>query len=172
MWTLSKRVATLLTIGWHPQAVRLGSRLHKALLRTPLRRLAALRQDVIVLTTRGARSGRETSTPLFYVARDHRLYVAASFAGSDQPPVWYRNLLAQPDVIVTLDGVAHPHHARTLEPAEAARVWPMLHAMYPTFARYRQRTRRVIPVVELTPSAARESATAGAGRPSAKGETR
>ena len=154
MWTLSKRIATLLTIGWHPQLVRLGSRIHRALLRTPLRHLAALRQDVLVLTTRGAVSGRETSTPFFYVTAGDRLYVAASFAGSDRPPVWYRNLVAHPHVTATLDGVARPYDARTLEPAEAARIWPMLNATYPTFARYRQRTRRVIPVVELMPRGA------------------
>ena len=72
----------------HPKLIRAGGRLHLALLRR-FRPAAFLSADTLVLTTRGRRSGRTRSTPLYYVRHDDRLYIAASFAGRDAPPNWY-----------------------------------------------------------------------------------
>ena len=80
-----------------------------------------------------------------------RLYIAASFAGSGQPPNWYRNLLAHPNVAVETRRSRGRYSARIADAAEAAALWPRLDAIYPTFAKYRTRTRRVIHIVELTP---------------------
>jgi deazaflavin-dependent oxidoreductase (nitroreductase family) len=97
----------------------------------------------------GARRGKETSTPLFYARDADRLLIAASFAGSGVPPGWYLNLVAHPDVQVTTSGRTERYRARTLSDAEAEAAWPKLLAVYPPFARYRQRAQRTIPVIVL-----------------------
>jgi deazaflavin-dependent oxidoreductase (nitroreductase family) len=120
----------------------------------PLLRLGRWRligQDSLLLTTRGRRSGRETTTPLFYAQEGGRLYVAGSFAGSGQPPNWYSNLEAHPEVTVETRSSRGRYRARVVDEPEATELWPKLDAIYPTFAKYRRRTSRVIPIVELSP---------------------
>jgi deazaflavin-dependent oxidoreductase (nitroreductase family) len=77
--------------------------------------------------------------------------VAGSFAGSGQPPNWYLNLVAHPDVMVATRTSEGRYRARVVDEAETAALWPKLDAVYPTFATYRQRTSRVIHIVELSP---------------------
>jgi deazaflavin-dependent oxidoreductase (nitroreductase family) len=151
MWSPPKIIASVLTWrGWNPRVIRAGSRLHKALLGR-FGRTRVIGGDALVLTTRGWLTGRETSTPLFY-ARDARgLLVAASFAGSGTPPVWYRNLVAHPDVKATVAGHTAPYRARPLDAVEVEAAWPKLLDVYPTFARYLARARRTIPVIRLEP---------------------
>ena len=151
--TLVEQIATFLTRkGWNPRVIRAGSRLHKFLFHTlRLGRFRLIGEDSLILTTTGRKTGRPTSTPLFYAEHDGRLYVAASFAGSGTPPNWYLNLTAQPEVTAEVRGVGCRYRARTVDAVEARQLWPQLDAVYPTFARYRTRTSRTIPVVELTP---------------------
>ena len=148
-----QRIASALTrTGWNPLTIRLGSRVHTFLFRTlGLGRFRLVGEDSLILTTVGRKSGRETSTPLFYAEAGARLYIAASFAGSGTPPQWYRNLLAHPEVTVETRRAKGCYRARTVDEAEAARIWPLLDAVYPTFAKYRARSTRVIPVIELLP---------------------
>lgn len=153
MWPPPKIIASALTWrGWNPAVIRAGSRLHARLLHR-FRRTSLIGGDALVLTTRGRKTGRETSTPLFYAEEPGRLLVAASFAGSGVAPGWYLNLSTDPDVRATIRGQTGRYRARTLSAEEAERAWPKLLAVYPTFARYRQRARRTIPVVELSPVA-------------------
>ena len=152
VWPPPKLIATLLTWrGWNPRVIRAGSRIHAALLRR-FGRTTLIGGDALLLTTRGRKTGRDGSTPLFYAREADRLLVAASFAGSGTPPGWYLNLLAHPDARVTIDGRTGRYRARTLDPAEADAAWPRLLSVYPTFARYRRRARRTIPLVELRPT--------------------
>jgi F420H(2)-dependent quinone reductase len=153
---LTKRIASAVTTGGpHPRTVRMGSRLHLWMIRR-FGDPRFLTRDVLVLTTTGRRSGEPRSTPLYYVRRgdgtDARYYVAASFAGRDAPPVWYLNLVANPQVSIQIRGSRIGCRARVLEPGEADAVWPLLDATYRPFARYRRRTDRVIPVIELAPA--------------------
>jgi deazaflavin-dependent oxidoreductase (nitroreductase family) len=149
MWPPPKLIATALTWrGWNPRVIRAGSRLHAYLLRR-FGRAKLIGRDALLLTTRGRRTGKETSTPLFYAADAGHFLVAASFAGSGALPGWYLNLVADPEVQATIDGRTQHCHARTLSEREAEAVWPKLLAVYPTFSRYRRRARRTIPIVEL-----------------------
>jgi deazaflavin-dependent oxidoreductase (nitroreductase family) len=159
MRDLSKPIASLLTVRLHPGWVRAGGRFHLALLRR-FPRAGLLGGDTLVLTTRGRRSGRARSTPVYCVRRGDRLYVAASFAGSDAPPNWYLNLVADPRVEVDLAGRHAGYRARVLSQDEAAPVWAELATIYRPFLRYQRRTRRLIPVVELTPAAGAATAAA------------
>ena len=150
MWPPPKIIATLLTWrGWNPRIIRAGSRFHTRLLRR-FGHAHLIGGDALVLTTRGRRSGRPTSTPLFYARDGDRLLIAASFAGSGVSPGWYRNLVAHPDLEAAVDGKTARYRARTLTDVETEAAWPKLLAVYPTFARYLRRTRQVIPVIELT----------------------
>jgi deazaflavin-dependent oxidoreductase (nitroreductase family) len=149
---LTKRIAGLLTRGGvHPRTVRAASRVHLWLYRR-FGGTGFLGTDTLVLTTTGLRSGRPRSTPVYFVARGDRLYIAASFAGRDTPPQWYLNLLADPRVTVQTADRHGPYLALVLPRARADQVWPLLVAAYRPFARYQQRTTRTIPVIELTPA--------------------
>jgi len=77
---LVEHIATLLTKkGWNPRVIRAGSRLHRFLFKTlRLGRSRLIGEDSLILTTLGRRSGRETSTPLFY-AQDKRQTVCGRF---------------------------------------------------------------------------------------------
>jgi deazaflavin-dependent oxidoreductase (nitroreductase family) len=153
MWPPPKLVASLLTWrGWNRPVIRAGSRLHTRLLRR-FGRTRLIGGDALVLTTRGRKTGRATSTPLFYAADGDRLLIAASYAGSGIEPQWYRNLLAHQDVTVTAGGRTADYRARTLSTEEATIAWPKLLAVYPPFARYRRRARLPIPVIELSRAA-------------------
>jgi deazaflavin-dependent oxidoreductase (nitroreductase family) len=167
--TLLEHIATFLTRkGWNPRVIRAGSRLHTFLFRAlGLGRFRLIGEHSLILTTRGRRTGRETSTPLFYAAAAGRLYVAASFAGSGRPPNWYHNLVAHPEVGVETRRARGRYLARVVDDVEAAALWPRLDAVYPTFARYRERTTRVIQIVELAPITPREQSRVEAGVPPA-----
>jgi deazaflavin-dependent oxidoreductase (nitroreductase family) len=147
---LSKPIASLLSWRLHPWLIRAGGRLHLALLRRfPGARIVG--SETLILTTRGRSSGRPRSTPVYFVRRGDRLYIAASFAGRDTPPNWYLNLVADPHVNVSAQGTCGSYLARELAAEEASRVWPLLVASYRPFTRYQQRTQRRIPVIELSP---------------------
>ena len=149
MWPPAKMIASALTWrGWNARVIRLGSRVHSALLRR-FGHVNVIGGDTLILTTRGRKSRQECSTPLFYAADDDRILVAASFAGSGTPPGWYLNLVAHPDVRATIGGQTERFRARTLTDVEADAAWHKLLAVYPTFARYRRRDIRKIPVIEL-----------------------
>jgi F420H(2)-dependent quinone reductase len=138
----------------HPMTeglIRGFSRLHTGLFRwVGFTGPGAFRQTLI-LTTRGRKTGREVSTPLLYIEENGKLYLVASFGGNDSHPGWYRNLVANPEVKVERNNESRRYHSRSLSPEEADNVWPQLLALYPSYADYRKKTARVIPVGELTP---------------------
>jgi deazaflavin-dependent oxidoreductase (nitroreductase family) len=147
---LSKPIASLMSLRLHPSLIRLGGRLHLALLRR-FRHATFLGAETLVLTTRGRKTGQSRSTPLYYVRHGDHLYIAASFAGRDEPPNWYLNLVAHSNVKVDAAGARGTYRARVLDPAEATAMWPELVATNPPYARYQRRTTRTIPVIELIP---------------------
>ena len=66
-------------------------------------------------------------------------------------PDWYRNLVANPDVEITMDGTSMPMRARTATPAEKAELWPDVVKAYKGYDGYQRRTERDIPVVICEP---------------------
>ncbi len=113
--------------------------------------MSPLNRNTLILTTRGRKTGRRIAKPLLYVEHDGRLYLVASYGGSDSPPGWYLNLVANPEVSVERGWARKTCRARTLSNEEALSVWPKLLAMYPAYADYQKKTSRLIPIVELTP---------------------
>ena len=136
--------------------VRRASETHRALVRSG-RAPRRLRRDLLLLTTRDRHSGEERTVPLFHVKVGEHFYVVPSFGGNDDPPGWYRNLRAEPEVVVETDGGRVRCRARTLEPGETVTLWPLLRRVHPGYAAYQRRTRRWIPVVELSAGASATS---------------
>ncbi len=137
---------------WLATLVRGASRAHAELYRM-LHGIGFLNRNTLVLTTRGRKTSREIAVPLLYVEDSGRLYVVASFGGSDTPPGWYRNLLVHPEVRAEVGATRRDYRARTLGADEAKLIWPKLLAIWPQYADYQKRTSREIPIVELTPLA-------------------
>jgi deazaflavin-dependent oxidoreductase (nitroreductase family) len=110
-------------------------------------RLAGIR--VLLLTTRGRRSGRERVAPLLYVETEKGFVVVASNAGDERDPAWWKNLEAHPEASVQVGGEHRAVRARRAGPAEEAELWPLLVAAYGPYQRYRERAGRPIPIVLL-----------------------
>ncbi|UZN03643.1 nitroreductase/quinone reductase family protein [Cellulomonas sp. S1-8] len=107
--------------------------------------------DVLVLTTVGAKSGEERSTPLaWFPGGDGTWLVVASAAGQVRNPAWFHNLAAHPDrVRIELDGQRIDVTAEQLHDDERARAWADLTAAGPQFGKYAEATDRELPVVRL-----------------------
>ena len=104
---------------------------------------------VVVLTSKGARSGKLRKTPLMRVEHDGDYAVVASLGGAPQHPVWYFNLKADPHVEIQ-DGPARSDRvARELSGSERDQWWERAVAAYPDYADYQRKTERVIPLFVL-----------------------
>jgi deazaflavin-dependent oxidoreductase (nitroreductase family) len=109
---------------------------------------------VLLLTTRGRRSGQPRTAPLLYLADGDRIVVVASKGGMSQHPLWYRNLEARPECEVEIGRERRAVRARVASPAEKRELWPRLVALYRDYDDYQARTERDIPVVILEPRSA------------------
>ncbi|MDF4249077.1 MULTISPECIES: nitroreductase family deazaflavin-dependent oxidoreductase [unclassified Streptomyces] len=107
---------------------------------------------VIVLTTKGAKSGKVRKTPLMRVEHDGRYAAVASLGGAPSHPVWYRNVLADPRVELQDGPVRQDMTAREVTGEEKAVWWERAVEAYPDYADYQRRTDREIPVLVLEPA--------------------
>jgi deazaflavin-dependent oxidoreductase (nitroreductase family) len=106
----------------------------------------------VELHTIGRKSGQRRSTMLSSPVQDEsRIIVVASKGGHEDHPQWYKNLAANPDVEVTVDGATRPMRARTASPEEKAELWPQIVAAYKGYEGYQRNTTRDIPVVICEP---------------------
>ena len=87
----------------------------------------------------------------FYTLRDGRYVLVASKGGDDRHPLWYLNLVAHPDIELTIRGKTLPMRARTATRAEKAELWPTIVAAYKGYEGYQRNTDRDIPVVICEP---------------------
>ena len=104
---------------------------------------------VLILTTKGRRSGEQRSTPLIYCSHGDDHVVVASKGGADEPPAWYLNLEADPDITVQVKGDRFPARARTATAEEKPELWKIMTEQWPAYDEYQQRSDREIPVVVL-----------------------
>jgi deazaflavin-dependent oxidoreductase (nitroreductase family) len=106
----------------------------------------------VELRTIGRKSGQTRTTMLTSpIHDDTRVVLVASKGGDDRDPQWYRNLSANPDVEVLIDGTTRKMRARTASPAEKAALWPDIVAAYKYYDSYQKRADRDIPVVICEP---------------------
>ncbi|WP_328420163.1 nitroreductase family deazaflavin-dependent oxidoreductase [Streptomyces sp. NBC_00443] len=106
---------------------------------------------VILLTTRGTKSGKIRKTPLMRVEHDGRYAAVASLGGAPKHPVWYHNVKGDPHVELQDGSVKRDMKAREITGAEKDAWWERAVAAYPPYAEYQQKTDRVIPVFVLEP---------------------
>lgn len=104
---------------------------------------------VLILTTTGRKSSEPRSTPLIYQRHGDDVLVVASNGGADAPPLWFRNLEADPEVQVQVKGDRFTARARTATAEEKPGMWRTMAAVWPAYNEYQTKTDREIPVVVL-----------------------
>jgi deazaflavin-dependent oxidoreductase (nitroreductase family) len=107
---------------------------------------------VVIITNRGARSGKVRKTPVMRVEHDGRYAAVASRGGAPTHPLWYYNLRADPKVVVQDGQTKQDMVAREISGDEREQWWERAVAAYPPYAEYQQKTSRVIPVFVLEPA--------------------
>lgn len=130
------------------------SRAHRAIVHATGGRVGGrgFGMPVVELTTVGRKSGRPRSVMLTApIIEGDRVVLVASKNGDDRDPDWYRNLLAQPEAELTVNGQRRAVHARPASPDEKADLWPRVVAAYHGYATYQRRTERDIPLVLCDP---------------------
>lgn len=104
---------------------------------------------ILLLHTRGRKTGKEYTHPLIYRDYDDKYLVVASKGGAPEPPDWYRNLEADPDATVQIKGETFRAHARDATPQEKPDMWRHMTEVWPDYDAYQKKTDREIPVVVL-----------------------
>ena len=117
------------------------------------RLMVAVGQPILLLHTRGAKSGQPRTTPLLYTPHEGAYVIVASKAGATHNPAWYHNLRARPDdVKIDVRGKRIAVRAREAQAAEREDLWRVVNDHYDGYEVYQQRaTGRTIPVVVLEP---------------------
>ena len=135
-------------------SVRLVGGAHKLLYRATGGNVAATiwGLPVLLLTTRGRKTGRPRTTPLCFLRDGDDLVVVASNGGMDWSPSWWLNLLRQPHATIQIGRTRLPIRARQATPEERERLWRKLTSIAPGYLRYQARTSREIPVAILQPA--------------------
>ncbi|MET9274876.1 nitroreductase family deazaflavin-dependent oxidoreductase [Kribbella sp. NPDC003557] len=106
---------------------------------------------VVLLTMRGAKSGKIRKVPLMRVEHDGVYAAVASLGGAPKNPVWYYNLKADPKLTLQDGDTTKEYVAREIEGAEYDEWWPRAVAAYPPYAEYQTKTTRKIPLFLLDP---------------------
>jgi deazaflavin-dependent oxidoreductase (nitroreductase family) len=106
---------------------------------------------VVIVTTRGAKTGKLRKTALMRVEHDGEYALVGSMGGAPNNPVWVYNLRADPEAVVIQDGPEpFDGHVRELSGDERAEWWDRAVAAYPDYAQYQKNTTRLIPVFLAT----------------------
>ena len=108
-------------------------------------------RPLLILTTKGAKSGEPREAVLTYSRDDGRYVICATAGGSPTTPAWYYNLLSNPAVQVEAKGKTFIATASVAPPSERQRLWTRHVAERPEFAEYPEKSGRTIPVVTLQP---------------------
>ena len=106
--------------------------------------------SLLLLTTTGAKSGKQRVNPLAYTTDGERLVIIASKGGAPTNPDWYHNIVAHPDVTVEVGAETFEARATVVEGAKRDELYAKQAAIMPNFAEYQAKTTRKIPVVVLT----------------------
>ena len=106
---------------------------------------------VIIVTTKGNKTGKVRKTALMRVEHDGEYLLVASMGGAPKNPVWYYNLVADPEAVTIQDG-PEPFAARVheLHGDDRTEWWDRAVAAYPPYAEYQERTDRIIPIFVAT----------------------
>jgi F420H(2)-dependent quinone reductase len=106
---------------------------------------------VIIVTSRGASSGKLRKFALMRVEHDGEYALVASMGGAPDNPAWYHNLIAEPLVMIQDGPEPRDYTTHVAEGEERQRWWDRAVAVFAPYAQYAERTERVIPVFVATP---------------------
>jgi deazaflavin-dependent oxidoreductase (nitroreductase family) len=106
---------------------------------------------LLLLTTKGAKTGNVRVNPLAYTRDGERYVIIASKGGYPRNPDWFHNLVADPEVTVEVDSKRFTARAVVADGQERDRLFNAQAAVMPNFAEYQTKTTRQIPVVVLEP---------------------
>ena len=106
---------------------------------------------IVVITSRGAKSGNLRKNPVMRVERDGVYVAIASKGGADDQPAWYFNFVEHPEVDLQDGAVRKTYSVELVEGAERADLWQLAVDTWPTYGKYQKKTERQIPVFKLTP---------------------
>ncbi len=131
--------------------VRRLSSVHTAVFRLTGGRLGRrlVDNDMLLLTTVGASTGREHTVPLLYLEHDDALVVVASYGGRPDHPQWFKNLLTSPRGRAQVGSESFPVESAVATAEERSVLWPKVVDAYDGYQGYQSRTDRVIPLVLL-----------------------
>ena len=136
--------------------VRRLSSLHKAVFKLTRGRVGGrlVDNDMLLLSTAGAKTGRNHTVPLLFLRHDDSLVVIASYGGRDDNPQWYKNLSAHPLASVQTGpkSTEIEVEARTASGEERTQLWREVVRAYDQYGVYQSRTDREIPIVILEPT--------------------
>jgi deazaflavin-dependent oxidoreductase (nitroreductase family) len=104
---------------------------------------------LLILTTKGAKSGVSRENPLAYLEDKGRYVIIASYAGAPTNPPWYYNLVANPTVTVEVGDQKFTARAEVVSEPDRTRLYQKMAAIMPTFSEYEKKTTRKIPVIAL-----------------------
>ena len=107
---------------------------------------------LLLLTSTGAKTGAERTSPVMYLPDGDRYVVFASKGGAPTNPDWYHNLVANPEATVEVGTERFSVTSVITEGAERDELFARQAAAYPQFAEYAEQTDRVIPVIALVPA--------------------
>jgi deazaflavin-dependent oxidoreductase (nitroreductase family) len=111
-----------------------------------------LGMEPVELHVKGRKSGKRYSSMLTApICEPDRVILVASKGGHSDHPDWYKNLVANPDVEITVKKETKPYTARTASTEEKAQLWPTIVGKYKGYDGYQQNTDRDIPVIICTP---------------------
>ncbi|MFN8373828.1 MAG: nitroreductase family deazaflavin-dependent oxidoreductase [Anaerolineae bacterium] len=107
-------------------------------------------QTLLLLHTKGAKSGQERVNPVVTFVDNNRHVIIASKGGAPTDPDWYKNLVANPEVEVEIGTERFPAVASVATEPERTRLYERMEAINPAFTDYKSKTDRVLPVITLT----------------------
>ncbi len=106
--------------------------------------------NLLLVHTTGAKSGLERINPVAQISDGDRYVIVASKGGAPTNPDWYYNLKANPEVTIEVGTQKFPALATITEEPERSELFEKMASLYPGFEDYKEKTKRVIPVVTLT----------------------
>jgi deazaflavin-dependent oxidoreductase (nitroreductase family) len=104
---------------------------------------------MVLLTSKGAKTGKPHTNPLMYLPDGDRVVVFASYGGAPENPQWFNNMVANPDATAEVGTETFPVRATVAEGEERERLFEEQKKRYPQFGEYEKKTTRKIPVVIL-----------------------
>ena len=99
----------------------------------------------------GARTGKPRINPVMDLKDQERYIIFASKGGADTNPDYYHNIKAHPDIQIEVGDETIDVHAEEITGRERDRLFEIQASLYPAFSEYQRGTKRVIPVLALTP---------------------